>query len=116
MTPEHFDIAVAKINFKRPRMLEACRAVLVDGNRPTQIADQFAIPQPQISRAISRIQQEWSELCERENLVFRTVALSPQAMAVVAELEQQFIPPLKTRRRVKKSKSLDSGNHRDARL
>lgn len=106
MTPEHFDIAVAEINFKRPGMLEACRAVLVDGKRPTEAAEEFEIPQPQISRAVTRVQEKWEQLCARENLVFRVVALSPQAMAVVTELEDQFIAPLKKRAHAKKVRKM----------
>lgn len=104
MTPEHFDIAVAEIRFKRADLLEASRAVLVDAKRATEIADEFDIPQPQISRAIARIQEKWQQLCERENLISRVVVLSPQAMAVVTELENQFIAPLKKRAQPKKSK------------
>ncbi len=104
MTPEHFDIAVAEIHFKRPGMLKACRAVLVDSQRPTEAADEFDIPQPQISRAVARIQEKWQQLCDRENLVSRVVVLSPQAMAVVAELENQFIAPLKKKLIPKKPK------------
>lgn len=104
MTPEHFDIAVAEINFKRPGMLDACRAVLIDGKRPTEAADEFDIPQPQISRAVTRIQEKWQQLCDRENLVSRVFVLSPQAIAVVAELEGQFIAPLKRKLAPKKVK------------
>lgn len=104
MTPEHFDIAVAEINFKRPEILNACRAVLIDGKRPTEAAEEFDIPQPQISRAVTRIQEKWQQLCERESLVSRVFVLSPQAIAVVAELEGQFIAPLKERLKPKKTR------------
>lgn len=104
MTPEHFDIAAAEIHFKRAGLLDACRAVLVDGKRTTEVVDEFDIPQPQISRAIARIQEKWQQLCDRENLVTRVVVLSPQAMAVVTELENQFIAPLRKRLQPKKPK------------
>lgn len=104
MTPEHFDIAASEIHFKRAGLLDACRAVLVDGKRTTEVVDEFDIPQPQVSRAIARIQEKWQQLCDRENLVTRVVVLSPQAMAVVTELENQFIAPLKKRLQPKKPK------------
>lgn len=105
MTPEHFDIAVAEIRFTRAGLLEGCRAILVHGKRTTEVVEEFDIPQPQLSRAVARIQNKWQQLCDRENLVSRTVVLSPQAMAVVAELENQFIAPLKKRSQPKKPKN-----------
>lgn len=105
MTPEHFDIAAAEIHFKRADMKAACRAVLVDRQRPTEVAEAMDIPQPQISRAVTRVQAKWQEICERENLVYRTVALSPEAMAVVAELEGKYILELKEKALAKKKKN-----------
>lgn len=107
MMAEHFDIAVAPLKFQNQATIAAARSVLVDGEKPRDAIARFNVPQPQLSRATTRIESKWREICERENWAYEAVALPPEVMALVRKLQDTTLAPLRKR--------LEAGKARRAR-
>ncbi len=108
--PEHFDLAAAECRFHHPGMVEAARAVLVDGMRSGEAAIQFGIThQTHLSRALTKIEAKWIQICKREHWSCRTIVLSEDDMALVQRLQVKTVAPLRERQtkaeKKKRSKS-----------
>lgn len=104
MTPEHFELTISAMSFQSMVTVQAARAVLVDGRKTGEAATHYGVPQPQVSRAVNRIEQKWQDICAREQWICEPVALPPEAMALVRNLEAKTLEPLKERLLAKKRK------------
>lgn len=95
MTPEHFDLTVSAMSFKSLATVRAARAVMVEGVRPGEAVMEYDVPQPQLSRAVSRIEKKWRDICDQQNWVCEPVALPPDVMALVRHIEIKNLEPLR---------------------
>ena len=100
MRAEVFDIAASSISFHNdgkepPRIVQAARAVMVDGMRPADAADKFGFPRERISEAVARIRDKWTAICTENGWVTETFSLSPRLAELIRQIETEAIDPLR---------------------
>lgn len=110
MRAEVFDIAVSALSFhgahlETPRIVQAARAVLVNGVRPGEAAVEYEFPPERVSEAVGRIRDKWAAICAERGLVTETFSLSPILIELLRQIELEALQPLQgdlaTRRRKK---------------
>lgn len=112
MRDEVFDIAANSLSFhganqRTPRIVQAARAVLVDGMRPADAADKFDFPRERISEACGRIRDKWQAICEENGWVTETFSLSPRLIELIREIEGDAIAPLLEDALLKRKKKME---------
>jgi hypothetical protein len=99
MRAEVFDIAVSALSFhgarqETPRIVQAARAVLVEGMRSGEAATQFGILPVRVSEAVGRIRDKWAAICAERGLVTETFSLSPVLIELLRQIELEALQPL----------------------
>lgn len=99
MRAEVFEIAVGALSFhgarqETPRIVQAARAVLVDGMRPGEAASQFGFPPERVSEAVGRIRDKWAAICAERGLVTETFSLSAPMIELLRQVELDALQPL----------------------
>ena len=99
MREEIFEIAAAAVRFhetnpRTPRIVQAAKAVMVEGMRPADAAAQFDFPRERISEAVGRIRGKWDEICADHGWVTETFSLTPATIALIRSIENEAIEPL----------------------
>jgi hypothetical protein len=117
MRAEVFDIAVSALSFhgarlETPRIVQAARAVLVEGMRPGEAATQFDQSPVRLSETVGRIRDKWAAICEERGLVTETFSLSPLLIELLRQIELEALQPLQAeaagkRRKKAASKKID---------
>lgn len=100
MRPEVFEIAASAVSFhgsnqQTPKIVQAARAVLVDGMRPADAAAKFDFPRERVSEAIGRIRDKWQAICVENGWVTETFSLSPRLIELIRQIENEAIDPLR---------------------
>jgi TrfB transcriptional repressor len=104
MELELFELAAREVNWhldageqdwRNSPIVRAARQVLVEGKRTTVVAEEAGISQAWLSQAIGRVREQLEVICARENWVYKMVVLPPDAMALVENLQNKTIDPLK---------------------
>ncbi len=100
MRAEVFEIAASAVSFhgsnqQTPKIVQAARAVLVDGMRPSDAADKFGFPRERISEAVGRIRDRWQAICVENGWVTETFSLSPRLIELLRQIENEAIDPLR---------------------
>lgn len=101
MRAEVFDIAVSALSFhgarlETPRIVQAARAVLVDGVRPGEAAVEYEFPPERVSEAVGRIRDKWAAICAERGLVTETFSLSPILIELLRQIELEALQPLQS--------------------
>lgn len=99
MRAEVFDIAVSALSFhgsrhETPRIVQAARAVLVEGMRPGEAATQFELVPVRVSEAVGKIRDKWAAICDERGLVTETFSLSPIVIELLRQIELETLQPL----------------------
>lgn len=113
MREEVFEIAANAVSFhganeKTPRIVQAARAVMVDGMRPADAADKFDFPRERISEAVGRIRDKWEAICEDNGWVTETFSLPPKLVELIREIEGDAIAPLLEEALLKRKKKIEA--------
>lgn len=113
MRDEVFEIAANAVSFhganeRTPRIVQAARAVMVDGMRPADAADKFDFPRERISEAVGRIRDKWNAICEENGWVTETFSLPPKLVELIREIEGDAIAPLLEEALLKRKKKMES--------
>lgn len=100
MREEVFEIAASAVSFhganqQTPKIVQAARAVLVDGMRPADAAAKFDFPRERVSEAIGRIRDKWQAICAENGWVTETFSLSPRLIELIRQIENEAIDPLR---------------------
>ena len=111
MRKEVFDIASSAISFhsagsQTPRIVQAARAVLVDGMRTGEAAAKYDFPPERVSEAVGRIRDKWASICDDQGWVTDTFSLSPKVIELIREIELQALEPLRETVETKRRKRL----------
>lgn len=112
MREEVFEIAANAVSFhganeKTPRIVQAARAVLVEGMRPADAADKFDFPRERISEAVGRIRDKWDSICEANGWVTETFSLPPKLAELIREIEGDALAPLLEEALLKRKKKIE---------
>lgn len=100
MRAEVFEIAVGALSFhgarqETPRIVQAARAVLVEGMRPGEAAARFEFPPERVSEAVGRIRDKWTAICAERGLVTETFSLSAPMIELLRQIELEALQPLR---------------------
>ena len=92
MSAHHFEIATREIEGGKytTEVVQAARAVLVEGATPAAALTDFQISEVTLRSALSEISTTWSEFCATNNLVTESCWL-PQRMAHVIQAVEACI-------------------------
>jgi hypothetical protein len=99
MRAEVFEIAASQVSFhgarlETPRIVQAARAVLVEGKRTGEAATLYDFPPERVSEAVGRIRDKWNAICEERGLVTETFSLTPNLVNLLKLIEMDTIAPL----------------------
>lgn len=76
MLPEQFEIAVSATQIRTPELIEACKAVLVEGVAAKEIAKKLKIDDvSNVYRAVKLIKRKWEKICAKEGWTYVPLAL-----------------------------------------
>jgi hypothetical protein len=88
MLQEQFQLALDATQIRTPELIEACRAVLVDGKLATEVAQQREIEVSNIYRAVTNIKEKWDQICTQEDWEYLPLAFPRSIMKVLLEFQQ----------------------------
>jgi hypothetical protein len=99
MRAEVFEIAASQVSFhgarvETPRIVQAARAVLVDGKRTGEAAALYDFPPERVSEAVGRIRDKWNAICAERGWVTETFSLTPNIISLLKLIELDAIGPL----------------------
>jgi hypothetical protein len=99
MKAEVFEITVSQLSFhgsrvETPKVVQAARAVLVDGQRPGEAATFHGIAPERVSEVVGRIRDKWDAICAERGLVTETFSLSPNIINLIKLIEKDTLEPL----------------------
>jgi hypothetical protein len=92
MLPEQFEIAANATQIRKPELISASRAVLVDGAAAPEIAKKFNIDDvSNIYRAVSSIRQKWEQICAAEEWEYLPLAFPRSVMSVMLAFQRELL-------------------------
>jgi len=91
MLPEQFEIAVNATQIRKPELIEACRAMFVDGVAATEIAKKLGIEVSNVYRAAGTIEGKWEEICAGERWTYLSLAIPEKFVPMVMEYQRDLL-------------------------
>jgi hypothetical protein len=91
MLPEQFEVALKATQIRKPELIEACKAVLVDGASGPEIAKKLNIDHSNVYRATSSIKKKWEEICAREGWTYVRLAVPEDLIDAVMAFERKLL-------------------------
>ena len=92
MLPEQFEVAVNATQIRKPELIAACRAVLVDGASAPKIAEKLNIDDvSNVYRAVSSIREKWEQICATEGWKYVPLVVPEDLVATVMELQRKLL-------------------------
>ena len=92
MLPEQFEIAVNATQIRTPELIAACKAVLVEGAAPKEIAETLKIDDvSNVYRAMGIIKAKWEEICAAEKWTYVPLALSEEVVDMAMAYERNLL-------------------------
>jgi hypothetical protein len=88
MTPDHFKLAIRDMGFSSDKVVHAVFSHLCCEMSQTEAAKKYDIPPSQVSRAVSRIKENWQLVYNEMGLVYESVAIRPEIMKLIREAEK----------------------------
>lgn len=110
MLSEQFQIAVSATKIRRPELIEACKAVLVDGQVATDVAAKYSIDPAHVYRALTTIKERWDEICAEQGWDYVPLAFPRKLMKVMLEFQREQLEAYRSAGR--KSKRQDQTRQR----
>lgn len=90
MLKEQFDVAVAGTRIRKPQLIEAACAVIVNGEGAPEVAMRLGLPDTsQIYKTVASIQRKWAEICAQNNWIYLPLALPERMMRIILEIQAQ---------------------------
>lgn len=108
MLKEQFEVAVAETRIRSEELVDAARALLVDGESAVEIARRLGISDPsKINRAAASVEKAWGAICEKRGWSFVAIALPKRLMKAMLLVQAEEIADYQKSREKKKGKKLD---------
>ena len=104
MAPDHFTIAVSHMRLVDENIIEASRRVLVEEQKNSEVEAALGVSQTHLSTTCSNITAKWKEICARETLICRPIALPEHEMDLVVALQKQRIEHLEREKKNRNKK------------
>jgi hypothetical protein len=96
MSPDQFVITLSQMKLTDQNMISACEERLVYKEKNNEaVAKKYGVAASNLSTNCGNIVRKWDEICEKEGLICKTVALKPKYMALVELIEEDGLSPLK---------------------
>lgn len=100
MLREHFETALAETHIRKPELIEAARALIVDGESAPDVAARLGLKDTSpIYKAVATIKEKWFEICRERNWIFLPVALPERMMRIVLEIQAQELEDYRRQQR-----------------
>ena len=100
MELDHFEIAVSHMRLSDEKLIGACKRVLVDGERNSDVATELELNATHTSTTCQNIIKKWNGLSEEKGLINRTFALKPEFIDLVAAIEKLDIDDLRKLKKI----------------
>lgn len=108
MLKEQFDTAVAETRIRTPELVEGARALLVDKENVSTIAERLGISDgTKINRAAQSIEKKWEEICQRQGWSFVALALPKHLMDAMLTVQAVEIEEYRKAREKKSRKKAE---------
>jgi len=107
MLPEQFEIALYATQIRTQKVIDACRAVLVDGMPTQESAEKYNVDQPSVSRATKVLREKWLQICADQEWDYLPLALPRSVMKMTLEFQREVLKRYseqKSRRGARKKK------------
>lgn len=92
MLPEQFELAVNATQIRTPELIEACRAVLVDGAVAKEVAEKLEIEDvSNVYRALSTIKARWADICTEERWAYVPLAVPEDVIDTVMAFQRRLL-------------------------
>jgi hypothetical protein len=89
MLPEQFQIAMDRTQIRTPELISACRLVLVENKKASEIAQARGLDAAHVRRAVVTVREKWQEICAEQGWEYLPVALPRSAMKLVLEMQRE---------------------------
>lgn len=118
MRAEVFEIAASAVSFHgssegTPPVVKAARAVMVEGKKTGEAAQEFGLPSERVSEAVGRIRERWDAICADKGWVTESLSLPPDIMELVKQIEKNNMEPLREALQAKLNKKLGRNTSKD---
>jgi hypothetical protein len=89
MLPEQFQIAMDRTQIRTPELIAACRSVLVENKKASEVAQALRLDAAHVRRAVITVRDKWQEICKEQGWEYLPVALPRSAMKLVLEMQRE---------------------------
>lgn len=108
MLKEQFDVAAAETRIRSQELVDAARALLVDGESAVDIAQRLGVSDPsKINRAAASVEKKWEEICEKRGWSCVAIALPRRLMKAMLLVQAEEIADYQKSREKKKGQKSD---------
>jgi hypothetical protein len=87
MLLEQFNVAVDRTQIRTPELIAACKAVLVENKKASEIAQARNLDGAHVRRAVITIREKWQEICTEQGWEYLPIALPHSVMKLVLEMQ-----------------------------
>ena len=91
MLPEQFETAMEQTQIRSPEMIAACRAVLVEKKKASEVARSMGIDTSHVGRAVNTVREKWAEICLEQGWEYLPIALPRSSMKLVLEMQHEHL-------------------------
>ena len=89
MLPEQFQIAMDRTQIRTPELIAACRSVLVENKKASEVAHARGLDAAHVRRAATTVREKWQEICTEQGWEYLPVALPRSSMKLVLEMQRE---------------------------
>ena len=78
MLPEQFQIAMDRTQIRTPELIAACRSVLVENKKASEVAHARGLDAAHVRRAATTVREKWQEICTEQGFGQRCSQISEE--------------------------------------
>ena len=89
MLPEQFQIAIERTQIRSEELISACKAVLIESRKASEVAEELRLDSAHIRRAVITIREKWQEICGEQAWEYLPIALPHSSMQLVLKMQHE---------------------------
>jgi hypothetical protein len=91
MLLEQFQIAIERTQIRSEELIAACKAVLVESKKASEVAQELGLDSAHVRRAVITIREKWQEICVERGWQYLPIALPHSSMQLVLKMQQEHL-------------------------